>query len=374
MPRTPYASIMRTAALAAIAALLPILLASCGGISPNPTRTPVPNAPGRDFTMKLPEHPQIYATKEVIEKEMPADEHYEYRLGPGDIVGLQVWRRPELTQPRLVVSPDGFIAIPRIGMLNVNGKTPKEATDEIITKLKVLYTIPEVTFQVHEFQNNKAYVLGNVHKPGLVHFSGVGTLLEALSHAGGIPHTRNERMTRCSIIRGKDQVIWIDLRDLLDKGNMALNAQLRNKDIVYVPNEAEELVYVMGEVKAPGAISMSSGMHVLKAVMLAGGMLRSANPEKVFIIRQQEIKGNVVEVNLQNLIENADFSQNYILQSNDIIFVSASGIGKFNYAIDNITPSLSILSLGISNAESLGIMQEVRKSLWGQEGFVSPSE
>jgi len=166
-------------------------------------------------------------------------------------------------------------------------------------------------------------------------------------------------MTRCSIIRGNDSVIWIDLQDLLKNGNMTLNAPIRNNDVIYIPELNDEVVYVMGEVTIPGAIQLKDGMNVLKAVMLAGGMNKNANPEKVFIIRQQNVKGDVISVDLNRLVSHGDFSQNFTLLPNDIVYVSPSGMGKLNYTIDKILPSLQVLSLGISTTQSFWIMQQL---------------
>ena len=129
----------------------------------------------------------------------------------------------------------------------------------------------------------------------------------------------------------------------------------------------------MGEVVTPGAIQLKNGMNVLKAIMLSGGMNKQANPEKVFIIRQQNLKGDVIKVDLKNLLEHGDFSQNFALIPNDIVFISPSGMAKFNYALEKMLPSLQVLNLGATTAESFGIMQKLRQQLWGQTGFVNSS-
>jgi polysaccharide export outer membrane protein len=238
----------------------------------------------------------------------------------------------------------------------------------------VLYVKPEVTVRIQEFHNNKAFVLGRVSKPGVVNFPGKGSLLEALALAGGIPDQSKETsLTKCAIIRGNDTVIWIDLQDLLKNGNMALNSPIRNNDVIYIPEASDELVYVLGEVVTPGAFQLKNGMTVLKAVMVAGGMSKHANPEKVFVIRQQNVKGDVIMVDLKNLLQHGDFSQNFSLMANDIVYISPTGIAKFNYALEKILPSLQMLNLGTTNLESFGVMQELRKQMWGQEGFVNSS-
>ena len=114
-------------------------------------------------------------------------------------------------------------------------------------------------------------------------------------------------------------------------------------------------------------------MNPLKAIMLAGGVSKQANLEKVFIIRQNNLKGNIIKVDLKNLIEHGDFSQNFSLMPNDILFISPSGMAKFNYALEKLLPSLQVLSLGNSAAESYGLLQKLRNQLWGQTGFVNSS-
>ncbi|WP_449258696.1 SLBB domain-containing protein [Chlorobium limicola] len=345
-----------------------LFLGSCSSISPR--ETPNPKS-GSSFKTEPPKTVQEFATPDRIAAVTPY-EHYQYRIGPGDILNVQVWKRPEISQEGITVSPDGKIVLPRVGSISVLECKPEEVEELITKKLEYYYIKPEVSVRVHEFHNNKAFVLGRVSKPGVVNFPGKGSLLEALALAGGIPDQREENsLTKCAIIRGSDTIIWIDLQDLLRNGNMALNAPVRNNDIIYIPESSDELVYVLGEVIKPGAIQVKSGMNVMKAIMLAGGMNKSANPEKIFVIRQQNAKGEVIRIDLKNLLESGDFSRNYALLPEDIVFVSPSGMAKFNYALEKLLPSLQMLNLGTSNLETFGVMQELRKKLWGQEGFVN---
>ncbi|WP_239994472.1 polysaccharide biosynthesis/export family protein [Prosthecochloris marina] len=352
-------------------ALLFFFLISCTTISPEETALVPP--PESDFNVELPKKTQEFASAEKIAQLSP-EKKFQYRLGPGDQINIQVWKRPDLSQKNIVVSPDGLIAVPRIGSINVLNRTPQEIKQIITSKLENLYTRPEVTLRVEKHKNNKAFVLGRVSKPGVVNFPGRGTLLEALALAGGLPyHGKETFLTKCAIIRGKDTVIWIDLQELLQNGNMALNARIKNNDIIFIPEAEDELVYVMGEVITPGAIQLKRTMNVFKAIMLAGGISNHANTEKVFIIRQQNMKGDVIKVNLKNLLEHGDFSQNFALKPNDIVFVSPDGMTKFNYTIEKLIPPLRVLNLITDNAEAFGIMQEIRRELWGQEGFVNTS-
>jgi polysaccharide export outer membrane protein len=210
-----------------------------------------------------------------------------------------------------------------------------------------------------------------VTNPGVVTFPGKGTLLEALALAGGLPVLEKEAfLTKCAIIRGKDKIIWIDLKELLDNGNMGLNARIQNNDVIYIPESEAELAYVMGEVKQPGALRLKGQLTFMDALMMSGGPTREANLKKTYIIRFNGEKGFVKEINLKAMLEKGDMSQNFLLHDNDVVFISQSGISKFNFALEQITPFLEVLQLTTGNLETLGVMREMRMNVWGQEGFV----
>jgi polysaccharide biosynthesis/export protein len=354
-----------------LCSLLLLLMTACGSISPRETK--VDKGGESNFKTELPKKVQEFATPDKV-KALDTQQAFEYRFGPGDIVSIQVWRRPELSQDGILVSPDGFITVPRLGSIPVLGKSVGEVKEMVTSRLELFYIKPEVTIRVQEFHNNKAFVLGRVSKPGVINFPGRGTLLEALALAGGIPdQNKDTSLTKCAIIRGNDTIIWIDLQDMLRNGNMALNAPIRNNDVIYIPESSDEMVYVLGEVQTPGALQIRGGMTVLKAVMLAGGMNKNANTEKVFVIRQQTLKGEVIRVDMKNLLEHGDFSKNFSLMPNDIVYVSPGGMTKFNYALEKILPSLQMLNLGFTDLESLGIMERLRAKIWGQSGFINGS-
>ncbi|MBI9086105.1 MAG: polysaccharide biosynthesis/export family protein [Desulfobacterales bacterium] len=349
-------------------ALSVLLLSACAGISPKPTEAPLA-ADG--FQVDRPLEGQTFASPEMIRSVTPQGA-YSYRVGPGDILDLTVWKRPEISAANIVVGPDGTITIPRIGIIDVRSRLLGQVREEITAKLTVLYEKPEVTLAIREFHNNKAFVLGRVVKPGVVNFPGEGTLLEALALAGGLPyHGKETFLTKCAIIRGRDIVIWIDLMDLLNNGNMSLNARIHNNDVIFIPEAEDETAFVMGEVANPGAVQLKRGLSLVKAVMLAGGLTADANPEMVFILRQSGDKGEVRQVDLKQMLEHGDFSGNYALRPNDIVFVGPTGMRKFNYAMEQLLPTLRVLNLATSIGETFGLMQEFRRQVWGQEGFVS---
>ena len=59
-------------------------------------------------------------------------------------------------------------------------------------------------------------------------------------------------LTRVAIFRGRDKMVWVNLKNLLSGKELALNIRLQRNDVVYLPDGDDQLVYVMGEVARPG--------------------------------------------------------------------------------------------------------------------------
>lgn len=299
-----------------------------------------------------------YASPEQVRQFTRATESVrEYLIGPGDSLNLKVWGRPEVSAPNMTVGPDGIITVPRIGFIRTAGRTRTSVADEILEKLKQFYSDPEITFSILSYKNNKAFVLGRVENPGVVNFPGEGTLLEALSIAGGYStEAEDTYLTRCAIIRGTDTIIWIDLNDLLQNGNMALNAKIMNNDVIFIPESQSELVYVMGEVRVPGAYNMTGRLTIMDSLMLAGGPTDDAETTTIYLIRKGgEKQGAVREINLKHLLTTADFSRNYIMEDDDVLYVTEKPISRFNYVLEKFFPSLEIIQLGKDVLESFGV-------------------
>lgn len=342
------------------------VLASCSTPTPNPDKF---SKDGPVFSP--PTQTKInYTPISILEKEA-ASMKDDYIIGPGDILSLEVWNRKDISNPDILVGPDGIISIARIGNFTISGLTREEASLKISAELTKYYKRPEVNLVIKEYNNNKAFVLGRIERPGVVRFPGQGTLLEALSLAGGLPVLQKDIvLTKCAIIRGKDLVIWVDLSELLHSGNMALNARIKNNDVIFIPEGQDELLYVMGEVRNPGAVRLGSQMTYLDALMTAGGPTKDANLEKTYILRFDGQKSAVKEINLEAMLRKGELQNNVQLQDNDVVYVAEKGVSKFNYALNRMIPFLSVLSLSTSNLEQFGVMQEWRNQMWDQEGFV----
>ena len=107
-----------------------------------------------------------------------------YRLQPGDIVMVSVWKEQDLQQ-EVLVRPDGSLTFPLAGEINVDGRTVEELRIELVERLKRYVPEPVVMVSVKAIGGNRIYVLGKVARPGEFPFSSTLDVMQALSLAGG---------------------------------------------------------------------------------------------------------------------------------------------------------------------------------------------
>lgn len=272
-----------------------------------------------------------------------------YRLGPGDRIRVEVGSEPRLGG-EFTIGPDGCIGVPLVGSRSLHGLTRDEAAAEVAVALRPLLTAaPQVSVDVLDYANNCVYVLGRVEVPGQVELRGSGTLLQAISAAGGLP-VREFRafLSRAAIVRGSDQILWIDLIDLLQNGNVALNVPLRNGDVVFIPDAEDATVFVMGEVQSPGAVPIKVRIDLAAALSRAGGPTENAALEAIYILRPNPGGEPIapVRVDFKQLLETGDFSENLELRSGDIVYVARSGLGDINYVLRQLVPGVPLAATG----------------------------
>jgi polysaccharide export outer membrane protein len=165
---------------AVLVRILPIA-AVLGGLVPPVLAADPPAQP------QAPETKPATATdaKPAAEAKAAPVEDTEYRIGVEDILAISVWRDPDLTR-EVPVRPDGRISLPLLQDIDAAGKTPKELAQDIQRRLKEFLSNPSVTVIVREVNSLKAYLLGEVLKPGPILLRSPVRLLQGIALAGGL--------------------------------------------------------------------------------------------------------------------------------------------------------------------------------------------
>jgi polysaccharide export outer membrane protein len=178
---------------------------------------------------------------------------------------------------------------------------------------------------------------------GVLTFASDPTLLEALAMAGAVTGKDDSAAmpVRCAVIRGRDRIMWIDLRPLLKGKDISLNIPLQRNDVVYVPDSDAELVYVMGQVKNPGPYPLTANMSFLEALSRAGGPNDNAQQGKIVLAR----KDTETEIDLEKFVQQGGGSNTH-LEAGDIVYVPKSGVAKVGYVLQQLNPLTTLAFFG----------------------------
>jgi polysaccharide export outer membrane protein len=159
-----------------------------------------------------------------------------YRIGPGDVMKINVWKHDEVSQ-QVTVRPDGAFSLPLVGDVAATGRSAQEIAADVQSRLAKYYQDnPPVTVQVTDVKSYKIYVVGEVTKPGEFSPTHQVTVLMGLSLAGGF--TRFASPDRIVIVR-KDargvRRIPFDYSAVVEKGDLQQDITLQLGDTVIVP-------------------------------------------------------------------------------------------------------------------------------------------
>ena len=246
----------------------------------------------------------------------------EYKIGAKDLLEITVFNLPELSQT-VRVSEDGSVTFSLLGKVEVAGLTAQELEKKLASLLDRQYTKnARVTVFIREFQ--KVAIIGAVSRPGMYELVGPTTLLQAIAQAGGLTaQAMNELFVYRHGKDGKQTRIVVKLEDLMINGNLDLNIELQPKDVVNIPIDQMQNVFVYGEVRTPGAVPYLSSKRItlLQAIAQAGGTTEWAKKSGVIIKRKDKKTGKEMKIpiNLKRMINGkiADI----VLEEGDVVIV-----------------------------------------------------
>jgi polysaccharide biosynthesis/export protein len=303
-------------------------------------------------------NPQLkLSPTKMLQKFEPAANE-EYTLGPGDEISLDFPGRPELSGKR-IVGPDGRITLSLVGSVAVADKNREEVAKLVVDALSSYYKELSVTVNVDKYGSNRVIVLGSVQHPGVLYFDTMPTLLDVIARSGLLATAGTGPSTaastgpsaaannhdgipgRCAIYRGNDQVVWVDLKQMLQSGNSMADLRLRRNDIVYVPAQQEVFVSVLGSVTHAGAFPLTPESTLASILAQAGGLVEGAAANIQVI---QPSIGRTVTIPFKTLLTLTGTDE-VKLQPGDVVFVPKSGFYKSTYVIQRLSPIASVGAL-----------------------------
>lgn len=159
----------------------------------------------------------------------------DYLIGPGDVLGIEVWKDPSLTRTVVVLS-DGKIVFPLIGEVTASGRSVEALKKEIAERLTVYVPDTVLTLEVKQMNSLFIYVLGRVNNPGRPQLTGNINVLQALAMAGGLnPYAKRSDIRIFRQEGGETRIIRFNYDDVTSGERLADNIELKRGDVLYVP-------------------------------------------------------------------------------------------------------------------------------------------
>ena len=214
----------------------------------------------------------------------------DYRLGPGDQVVIEVWGASEANIVQKV-TPDGYISIPDVGPIAVNGLTVQAASNRIRAKLSKIYSgmktanvdlSTNVKVSLGQIRTIQVNIMGEVARPGTYALSSFSTVFHALYKAGGVSPIGSLRNIK--VVRGGRTVATIDVYDYILQGRSHTDIRLQEGDVI-LASPYEALVMIQGKIKRPMYYEMKSSESIATLINYAGGFSDDAYASSITVER-----------------------------------------------------------------------------------------
>lgn len=219
----------------------------------------------------------------TFEPEMNIATPADYRLGPGDVVYIDIYGASQ-KQDECSVTPDGYINISGYGPVQVEGLTVAQANSRLKATVGNRFAGSSIKLSVGQTKTITVHVFGDVQNPGSYTLSAFATVFNALYMAGGPTETGTLRNIK--VLRNGRPLTTVDIYDYILNGNLKGNIRLASEDVIYVETY-ECLVNVTGKVKRPMYYEMKSNESVATLLKYAGGFTGDAYEDVVRLIRKK---------------------------------------------------------------------------------------
>jgi len=165
----------------------------------------------------------------------PATNDAEYKIGPQDVLRIDVWKEPDISRV-IPVRPDGKISVPLLNDVQASGLTAMQLAASLHDGLSKYLNNPQVTVTVTDSNSRRVYLTGEVTRPGALPLLPNMTVLQALASGGGF--TQFARLKNIYVMRtenGKQVKHPFNYKEVV-KGNLAeQNILLQPGDVIVVP-------------------------------------------------------------------------------------------------------------------------------------------
>lgn len=265
-----------------------------------------------------------------------------YRLAANDEILIDVYGYSEV-QHKLKVTPDGYIRIPNLGPVYVNGLTIEEAKNRITKQLATIYSGIRggntfVQISLGNIRSIRVLLIGEVVSPGSYTIPSLATVANALYVSGG--PSENGSFRNIQVIRNGSTVTTFDLYDFLARGDLSNNIVLQDQDIVKV-NPYKTRVELTGEVKRQAIFEAKENESLQNILDYAGGFTDQSFRDVIRAYRVNNKEREVVNIPADQIaafkVRSGDqfFIDSILNRFSNRVTIAGAVFHPGNYALEN---------------------------------------
>ena len=239
--------------------------------------------------------PVVAPTPSAAAGQSASVSNQDYRLGPGDSIGVQVYQSPDLSVDARV-SESGVISYPLVGTVQLGGLTISEAEKKIADALRVggFVKVPQVNIALKQVRGNQVAVLGQVSRPGRFPLETFNTRVsDMLAAAGGATAMGDDILIVTGQREGKPFRKVVDIPALFLNPKSDEDILLAGGDTLFISKAP--VFYIYGEAQKAGAYRIERGMTVMQALAQGGGPTIRGSQNRLRLHRRDAVNGKVVE-------------------------------------------------------------------------------
>ncbi len=280
-----------------------------------------------------------------------------YRIGPGDVLDIRIFNRPNLSRDAVRVEGNGMIRMPLVeSEIKAACKTEGELAKEIAERYTKFYRKPQVDVFIKEYRSKQVTIIGAVNEQSRFELQRRVRLLDLLGYAKGPTAKAGQTINIVHSVQGSlcrppgsedagEAFSSYRLSDTL-RGDPKANPYLEAGDVITLPDADQ--VYVVGNVYTPLTIPLREPITLSRAVAMAGGVRQDSKKDKIKIVRQEPGSSARKEIVVDLTAIEKKRADDIALMPNDIIEVqTSSGKALLRSLIGGAGNSISNLPIRI---------------------------
>ena len=293
--------------------------------------------------------------KRLMELEM--EEEPAYHMNAGDKIEIRVYDHPDLGMTTRI-GPDGMVGFAFIGQVKLSGQTIAQGAEHIREGIEPYVKNPVVSITVLEVASETATIAGACTRPGVYNISNATRLADFYAMAGASAKRLFNGVDvdmadlEHSILVRNGEMLPVDFRKAIDKGDSLNNVLVRKGDYVFIAQRMESSVIICGEVRSPHKRLYEPGMGLIETLTSAGWMV-DTHWKHVIIIRDGLANPKLYKVDVDGLL--AGKCRNVALKAGDIVYVPKDDLSEFNVFVKKLLPSAQLFSLIAGRAAAVGL-------------------